>query len=87
MVDTKTLLVSLFGGTGITLITGLIPRKALIGATHYGWPMAWLIRLVLAPQHNPWRVSPVWLVADVTLWGLVVYLLVSYMRKSGKRAP
>lgn len=81
MMDTKNLLISLFGGIGITLITGLLQRQTLAGATHYGWPIAWRIRLVLAPQYNPWRMSPIWFIVDAILWGLVVSLFVYYARR------
>jgi hypothetical protein len=75
MIDKRTIIISLLGGVGITLITGLIPRRVLVGGTHYGWPMVWLIRQVLAPQYNPWKVLPLWLVVDVVLWGLTIFLL------------
>jgi len=73
--DTKKLLISLIGGTAITLITGLIPIGNLVGATNYGLPMAWRIRLVLAPQYNPWRILPVNIIIDTVLWGLIIYLI------------
>jgi hypothetical protein len=79
MITKKTIIISLFAGVGITLITGLIPRRVLVGGTHYGWPMAWLVRLVLAPQYNPWKVIPVWLIVDVVLWSLVVFLLYNFI--------
>ena len=79
--DMKNLLASLFGGIGIALVTGLIPRNTLVGATHYGWPMAWRIRMVLAPQYNPWRMLPVWFIVDAALWGLAVFLIVYYVRR------
>ena len=80
MIDKRTVLVSILGGIAITLITGLIPKRVLAGGTHYGWPMAWLIRLVLAPHYFPWKVLPTWLVIDVILWGLLVFILYYYLR-------
>jgi hypothetical protein len=81
MMDTKNLLISLLGGIGITLITGLVPRTTLLGATHYGWPMAWRIRLVLAPQYNPWRMLPIYIVLDTVLWGLIIFLIIYYAKR------
>lgn len=63
---------ALGGGIVITLLTGLIPFRSLLGATHYGFPLGWLIRLVLAPEFFPWRVSWLGLVVDVFIWGTVV---------------
>ena len=81
MVDRKTLLISLLRGTGITLITGLLPRDTLLGATHYGWPMAWRIRLALAPQYDPWRILPIWFIIDAGVWSLFAFLLEYYLQK------
>ena len=81
MLDRKTLLMSLLRGTGITLITGLVPRKTLLGATHYGWPIAWLIRIVSSSQHNPWRILPIWFVLDIAVWSLFAFLLVYFLQK------
>ena len=79
--DIKTLLLSLIGGIGITTVTGLIKRKVLVGATHYGWPLAWLMYLTLAPEYYPWSVRPIWFVIDAVLWGLVVLIIVHYARR------
>ena len=81
MVYRKTMLISLLKGTLIALITGLVPRNTLVGATHYGLPMAWLIRLVLSPQYNPWRILPVWFILDAAIWSLVVFLLKYYLKR------
>ena len=68
----------------ITLLTGLVPRASLppaytppllVGAMWYGVPLVWLIRLVLAPEHFPWRVDVLGLVADIIVWAVVVGLL------------
>jgi hypothetical protein len=72
---------SLAGGILVTAVTGLIPARTLVGAVHYGFPMAWLIRRVVAPEFFPWRVNRVGLVVDVAVWTLVVSVaLVLYER-------
>ena len=76
----KNFIISILGGVGITLITGFIPRKVLLGATHTGWPFAWLVHLVLAPEYYPWEVLFTGLAVDVILWGLVVFLLINYVK-------
>ncbi|SEP08443.1 hypothetical protein SAMN04487948_11378 [Halogranum amylolyticum] len=72
---TKLLGLSLGGGIVITLVTGLVPLRTLMGGTHYGVPIAWLIRRVLAPEYFPWRVNWLGLVVDVAVWTVVVLLL------------
>lgn len=68
------LLSSIIGGLIITLLTGLISNTPpmLVGATHYGYPFAWLTRLVLAPEYFPWRVNALTLVADMIVWAVII---------------
>jgi hypothetical protein len=47
----------------------------LLGAEHYGYPLAWLFRLVLAPEYFPWRMDAVAFVADVVVWSAIVAAL------------
>ena len=79
--DRKTLLASFFVGIGIALATGLLQRGIALGATQYGWPMAWRIHMVVAPEHNPWRILPAWFVVDAALWGLLAFLIIYYFRR------
>jgi hypothetical protein len=81
----KTFILSVFGGLGVTLITGFIPRRVLAGATRFGWPFAWLIRLVLAPQHYPWKVAFSGFIVDIIIWSLAVFLLVYYLKNRKKK--
>lgn len=62
----------LAAGVGITLLTGLIPLRTLLGGTHYGIPVVWLVRRVLAPEYFPWRVNWIGFVVDVVVWTVVV---------------
>ena len=70
----KLVILSLIGGVIITLLTGLLSNMptTLLGAVHYGYPVAWLFRLILAPEYFPWRADPVGLVVDLIFWALVV---------------
>jgi len=75
---------ALGGGIALTILTGLVPLRTLVGATHYGFPMAWLVRRVLAPEHVPWRVSWLGLVVDLLVWTAVVLaVLLVYERLRG----
>ncbi len=81
---------SLGGGAAITLVTGLYSNipGGIVGAVSYGFPLAWLRRLVIAPQYNPWRADIAGLVTDLVIWALVVYVLYitakSLERRGGK---
>jgi hypothetical protein len=70
----KVVILSLIGGVVITLLTGLLSNTPamLVGAVHYGYPVPWLFRLVLAPEYFPWRVDMAALVADIIVWTIVV---------------
>jgi hypothetical protein len=67
-------ILSLIGGVLITVLTGLLSNMPtpLLGAKHYGYPLPWLFRLVLAPEYFPWRVDVVPLVVDLVAWTLVI---------------
>ena len=84
MVNVKLLLSAIIGGVVVTLLTGLIPNAMLLGATHYGYPFAWLFRLVLAPEYYPWRVDALFLIADLLVW-IVVARIVLFALKRGKK--
>lgn len=71
---TKIVILSLIGGVVITLLTGLLLNMPapLLGAEHYGYPLPWLFRLILAPGYFPWRVDVVALVVDLVAWTIVI---------------
>jgi len=73
----KIILAAILGGVIITLLTGLIfnTPPMLVGATHYGYPFAWLTRLVTAPQYFPWRFNILTLIADIVIWTLVIGII------------
>ena len=84
--NVKIVIYSTLAGLVITLLTGLftnMPTK-LLGAVHYGYPFAWLIRLVIAPENFPWRVNMLNLIMDIVIWSIVVLIImfgVSSVRK------
>jgi len=85
---TTRLLVSIFGGELITLLTGLVSSTPpmLVGAVHYGYPLTWLIRLVIAPQYNPWRIELLNFFADIVIWFIVVAVVVFILARAWKPA-
>jgi hypothetical protein len=81
--NSKVLLASVLGGAAVTSLTGLISNtpSMMVGAVHYGFPFAWLVRLVVAPQYFPWQVNVVNLIFDVTVWSLITGIVLSVLRK------
>lgn len=78
---TRRLAIAVAAGVLITLVTGLIPTRTLLGATQYGFPLPWLIRRTVAPESSPWHVAWVGLVVDVAVHSAVLYgLFVLYER-------
>lgn len=79
----RILVTSVIGGAMITLLTSLVPStpEMLVGATWYGLPIAWLFRLVIAPEYFPWRVSFMPLIVDVVFWAVIVGLILFVLKK------
>jgi hypothetical protein len=88
MNTTSRLLVSILGGVIITLLTGLFPStpQMLVGAEWYGFPLAWLIRMIVAPEYNPWRVEFLNFIADVVVWSVILFVIVFIVDKVRKPA-
>jgi hypothetical protein len=79
----KLVMFSVVGGVVATLLTGILKNTVLLGAEHYGYPMAWLIRLVLAPEYFPWRVNMLNLIVDLVFGTVIAGIVVAVlMRKS-----
>jgi hypothetical protein len=76
--NVKTLIPVVVAGLAITLLTALVSNTlpVLMGATHYGFPVAWLFRLVIAPEFFPWRVDITHLLTDTAAWAAAVAVLV-----------
>jgi hypothetical protein len=75
---TSRLVVSILGGVIIALLTGLFSNtpEMLLGAEHYGFPLAWLIRMIVAPEYNPWRIEFLNFLADVVVWSVILFVIV-----------
>ena len=78
---------TVMGGIAIMLVTGLIDHtpEMLVGAAYYGYPFAWLERLVIAPQYFPWVVRPMRLILDVVVWTFVVWVILYAVSKVRKK--
>jgi len=86
MKTTRLVGVAILGGIAITLVTGLVPFRSLLGAVHYGFPIPWLIRRIVAPEFIPWSVNWGGLAIDLVVWTLVVFVLLTlYDRRTAGR--
>jgi hypothetical protein len=74
------ILVGLIGGVIITLVTGMIPNKVLLGATHYGFPLVWITRLALGPENFPWRFNILGLVGNIIFWSVISTVIFGLFR-------
>lgn len=88
MNTTNRLVVSIIGGVIITLLTGLFSStpQMLVGAEWYGLPLAWLIRMIVGPEYNPWRVEFLNFIADVVVWSVILLVIVFIVDKVRKPA-
>ena len=86
MNTTNRLVVSILGGEIITLLTGLFSNtpQMMVGAEWFGFPLAWLIRMIVAPEYNPWRIEFVNFLADVVVWSVILLVIVFIVEKVRK---
>ena len=77
---------SIIGGIIITLITGLILNTPpmLVGASHFGYPFPWLVRLIIHPKYFPWRVNILYSVFDIIIWTVIVGIVLFIVSKIKK---
>lgn len=82
------LLVSILAGELLTLSTGLIQNTPplVVGAEHYGFPVAWLFRFLIGSQYNPWRMDLLNFFADTAIWFVIMFALVFVVEMIKKRA-
>jgi len=85
----RSILFTIAGGALLALATGLFSNTPfmLVGAVHYGYPLPWLIRMIVAPEYFPWVVNYVNLIGDIIIWAIVVgvvLLVLARTRKSGR---
>ena len=78
--------IALVAGLAITLLTGIVKAtpRGLLGASWHGFPRAWLIKMVIAPQYFPWKADYPNFVLDVLFWATIagIILLIANRMKS-----
>lgn len=86
MSPARTIALAVGVGALVTLLTGLVPNGAAMGVSHYGLPVAWLTRLVLAPEYFPWRIQWEGLLVDLVVWSAIAAAVVVATGRSYARA-
>ena len=76
-------------GVAITLVTGFVGHTpdGLMGATWFGYPLAWLVEMVVGPGYNPWVVRPLRLIADMVAWTVLAWVILFVVARSKKKTP
>jgi len=72
--NVKIVVLAIIGGVLASILTGLIDSTPamLVGATWYGYPLAWLFRQIVAPEYFPWVVDITNLIADIIFWTMIL---------------
>jgi hypothetical protein len=85
----RTVLFVILGGILVALATGLFSNTPpmMVGAVHYGYPLAWLTRLIVAPEYFPWLVDYANLIVDIIVWTIIVciVLVISTLSRKSNR--
>ena len=86
MNNVKMIVLAVVVGVAVTLLTGLFDNTPamLVGATHYGYPLAWLVRMIVAPEYNPWVVRPLRLIVDIVAWTVLAWVILFVIARSKK---
>jgi len=82
--NAKFVVFSVVGGVVVTLLTGFLTNRVLLGAEHYGYPLDWLGRLVLAPEYFPWRVNVLNLIVDLAIWTIIAGIVIAVLTRGRK---
>ena len=90
LTNARILLASITLGLIITFITKLFNNTPsnFVGATWYGYPLPWIIKMVVAPQYNPWKLQPVNFMINVVFWFVIsgiILLIGRYLLVPGKK--
>jgi hypothetical protein len=72
-------------GVVITLLTALInvTPSGLVGATWYGWPLAWMYKLVTYPPATTFDYLHI--VADIVIWSIIAAIVLFAASKLRER--
>ena len=76
-------------GVAITLLTGLLGHTpdGLMGAMWFGYPLVWLVEMVVGPGYNPWVVRPLRLILDIVAWTVLAWVILFVVARFKKKKP
>lgn len=57
----------------------------LMGATWFGYPLVWLVEMVVGPRYNPWVVRPVRLIVDIAAWTMLAWVILFLLARFKKK--
>jgi len=82
------MLSAIVGGIAATLVSGLFPHTSplLAGAVWYGYPLSWLIRMIVAPSYNPWTILWLSFLIDVLFWSIVAGAMIGILKMPKRTA-
>ena len=52
-----------------------------MGAVWYGFPLAWLIRMIVAPQFFPYTVNMGNMILDIVFWAVIIGLILGLVKR------
>jgi hypothetical protein len=82
----RTLSYAIAAGVLASIIAGLFSNTPaqMVGAVHYGYPLPWLIRMIVAPQYFPWEVDYFGLLLDIIVWTVLAGVLIGIFARARK---
>ena len=85
MKTSRVLALALVLGVLATGLTGLINTtpEGLLGATHYGYPLAWLYQIVYIGM--PIEVDWAMLLLDIAIWSVIIAIVLMLLQYALKR--
>jgi hypothetical protein len=81
----KILALAAVGGIAVTLLTGLLGNtpEMLVGAVWYGYPLAWLVRIIV--PGFPYVVRPLRFLVDILFWTVIAGIILFAYTKIRKK--
>ena len=81
----KVLSLAVVGGIAVTLLSGLLENtpEMLVGAVWYGYPLAWLVRIIV--PGFPYVVRPLRLFLDIVFWTVIAGIILFAYTKIRKK--
>ncbi len=82
--------IAISAGVLVTVLSSAVPATpggGFVGATWGGFPVAWMVKMVVAPQYNPYTLGPygaLGFIADIVIWFVVALIILAIINFSSK---